>query len=408
MTPVGDALSLLFKGTPYSYRFDPDVLADEPVTLNLKNVSFRLALRSLLDAVGLTYRKSGNTYYISKTSPAKEREFQSRGWAPPSEQWRTPIPGKHRMLYLTRYGDRTQLRVRVFPYEGSETILWESPEDSGNCYPLPSPSFTRVAIISAGDNLFVLNLDSATTERIAREYRVQFAVWKDDDTLSLLAADHEYRNRSELSFDFRTRNLTVVKTLPPDFDILSFLEAAFDKPIRAIKELVRNGRFSMPFDEQQVGLAVLRGAGLPRRHPMYSEYILPSPMVALSPDGQYVALTTGQDVIFIIWLGEELADVVRVIPLTTLVNDEHVQPYDLHWSADSEYLTFTEVHYHPAQFYAADLPPSPDPLDWTYLVRMYTHKSGQVSTLAVGRSAFLIPETKSFAQSREEAGSSAK
>jgi hypothetical protein len=64
------------------------------------------------------------------------------------------------------------------------------------------------------------------------------------------------------------------------------------------------------------------------------------------------------------------------------------------------HLTFTEVHFHPS---GTSVAPGvshfvPDPLDWTRLVRMYSFpeaygKGDLVETVAVGRDAFLVPQS---------------
>jgi hypothetical protein len=66
---------------------------------------------------------------------------------------------------------------------------------------------------------------------------------------------------------------------------------------------------------------------------------------------------------------------------------------DLRWSPDGRFVTFTETHYHPAVFHAADIGPGPDPLDFTSVVREYALATGRTVTLAMGEDAWVAPES---------------
>lgn len=70
-------------------------------------------------------------------------------------------------------------------------------------------------------------------------------------------------------------------------------------------------------------------------------------MAAVSPDARWVAVTTGRDAVFILDAGTGFS--LRALPLTGLVSWEAASAWDLRWCANSEYLTFTEVHNHPAE-----------------------------------------------------------
>jgi hypothetical protein len=69
---IDDSLKMLFKSTPYSYVLGSDV-AGKTITMSINppGVTFAQALRAILDASGLTYRREGNVYYITQKQPTE-------------------------------------------------------------------------------------------------------------------------------------------------------------------------------------------------------------------------------------------------------------------------------------------------------------------------------------------------
>ncbi|MDH4180163.1 MAG: STN domain-containing protein [Armatimonadota bacterium] len=386
-----DALRAVFEQTPYRYEFDyPEMLEElaefgfELITAKLSDTSFSEALDGILGSHGLRYRQEGDLYRILWREPE-----------PPPEAVHTPSADKFQMLYLTQYGGRHQLRLRVFPYPGTERVLWEGPDEPGSVWHLPSPSFKRVAILwglYSYHRLFLLELDTRKVKEIAKEVAVHYLLWQDDETLRLL----DYGGK-EWTYDVAENKVVLVTDHRTgdrqgyDSEILSFFESAFPKEIDTLRKVIEEGKLAVPFDEDDVIGAIARGAGIAYRPSLAANIPVVFPVAAVSPDGRFLALTTGRSkyAVFVVHLVAN--HVWRVIPLTELVSDENAWVADLRWRGDSQYLTFTEVHYHPAQFYATDIGPRPDALDWTHLVRLYSLEGDRVQTVAVGSNAFLIP-----------------
>lgn len=64
---VSDALEMLFKQRPeLKYSFRDQEIDQTPITMSLPNVSFDVALRNVLKAANLTYRKESEIYVITK------------------------------------------------------------------------------------------------------------------------------------------------------------------------------------------------------------------------------------------------------------------------------------------------------------------------------------------------------
>jgi len=332
--------------------------------------------------------------------------------------------GQQRMLYLTQFGDRVQLRMRVFPHPSAEGILWESPADpgGGDAAYQPSPLWTRVVItwwrrwkpgrVGPGDlgpRVFIVPLAEGKAEELPA--RAEFVWWKDENTLSLLTQRGEVyfvgggslETRStlhgeECSYDIPTRRQSSWQKHP---GVLARLESLHRTPIGLVEGLAVAGQLPLRLREGEIGPAVLHGIGFPRLDPLIDPlWIFPAGVAAVSPNGRHLALTgiTAQAV-FICSLHRTResatgCSVVETIRLPKLVNGETAYADDLRWSADSRHLTFSEKHYHPANFFRPDTSARyPDPVETTELVRLYslTPKGGKVTTVAAGRNAYLMP-----------------
>jgi Tol biopolymer transport system component len=161
-----------------------------------------------------------------------------------------------------------------------------------------------------------------------------------------------------------------------------------------LEKLAQDKEIAVPLPTRFLTDMILRGAGIPYFSSMESYLFGERAIASFSPDGKHLAFTNGKAAVFIIWLGEHISNVEDTIPLTSLVSQEGVFVEDLHWSPDAKWLTFTELHYHPPQPTGLDIGPHAGPLDYTYLVRMYSWKDRTTETIAVGRGAFLMPQIK--------------
>lgn len=74
-TPVRSAIDSLFKGTGINYAIEPGVTGTIP-NLSLKDVTFDQALKTLVKAAGLTYRKDGQIYLISAKKAIDQTQVQ--------------------------------------------------------------------------------------------------------------------------------------------------------------------------------------------------------------------------------------------------------------------------------------------------------------------------------------------
>jgi len=362
----------------------------------------RAALCCLALAIlGLAPLGCGNTKSTAaRVSPPSPESLDARERSRRENRLRValrPIASdKQRMLYLAQFGDRVQLRLRVFPFPGSEGLLWESPAAVwGNLVYQPSPSFTRVAIAwwdrLERPRVFVVPVGYGEPEELPEA--AEFVWWHDDDTLRLLT-----EGGVESSYDLRTKRVAVVRK---HVDVLARLEELHATPIRVVEQLADSGALPLRLRKGEARSAVLLGIGFPPFIPLVdSAWLFPSAVAALSPDGRYLALTSARaGALFICRLQEANGSVtgcsvVKEIALPELVSREHVSAHHLRWSADSKHLTFTEHHSHPAgpQFADRGLR-DPAPLHSTELVRTYslTPNGGELTTLAAGRNAFLMP-----------------
>ncbi len=334
---------------------------------------------------------------VGRTQRAPASSPTGRRWQP----LEPPSPRQTWMLYLTRYGSRYQLRLRLIPYPGDERVIWERPSGiDEERYPpawpsyMPSPSFGRVVVeypTQMERQLYVVNLKTGEEQRVPGNF--QFVYWKGDTALGTMNSGRSAQPAEEVTYDLRTRKQTT-KQWPT---WTGALRAAFDQPTRIATALATEGRLPIRLSEEEAVLAVLRGVGLSHGSPLTTaDRAGPNPSIAVSPDGRYVA-TSGQGEVVVTRVQGAGSRPVKTIALTRLVEDEGVGVLDLRWSPDSRSLTFTESHYHPPRYYLAqpDVFPIgqrvvPDPLDTTFLVRRYVVGTGRVATIAVGSHCFLM------------------
>jgi hypothetical protein len=203
-------------------------------------------------------------------------------------------------------------------------------------------------------------------------------------------------------------------------DTLAFLRSAFEQPIGLLTALIEQERLGVrlreehidpafrgpsdvletlmtdrlegePLREKYLDVALIKGAGIPYQIPSKIGIPLPDAVAAVSPDGRHVAVTPRVPVVAILVMRVDSRTLIDLVPLTKLFEESTVHVSDICWAPDSKRFTFTEVHYHPAQFYAPDIGPRPDPTDWTNLVRMYTLEDGSAPILVPGSNARLMP-----------------
>jgi hypothetical protein len=336
---------------------------------------------------------------------APMRGAERAATSPTGTQWtplKSPARGQTWMLYLTRYGSRYQLRLRLIPYPGDERVIWERPSGiDEERYPpmwptyMPSPSFDRVVVVYPTEmerQLYVVDLKTGEEQRAPGDF--EFVYWKGDTALGMMNSGRSAEPAEEVTYDLRTRKQTT-KQWPK---WIGALRAAFDQPTRIATALATEGRLPIKLSEEEAVLAVLRGVGLSHGPPLTTlSRPGPNPIIAVSPDGRYAATTSGQGEVTVTRVQGPGSRPVKTIALTRLAEDEGVSVADLRWSPDSRSLTFTEGHYHPPRFYLAqpDIFPIgqrvvPDPLDTTYLVRMYVVGTDRVATIAVGSHCFLM------------------
>jgi hypothetical protein len=323
--------------------------------------------------------------------------------SPTGTQWtplKSPARGQTWVLYLTRYGSRYQLRLRLIPYPGDERVIWERPSGiDEERYPpmwptyMPSPSFDRVVVVYPTEmerQLYVVDLKTGEEQRVPGNF--QFVYWNGETTLGMMNSGRSAAPAKEVTYDLRTRQQTT-KQWPK---WIGALRAAFDQPTRIAAALATEGRLPIKLSEEEALFAVLRGVGLSGGGPLAGVHPGPKPIIAVSPDGRYAATTSGQGEVMVTRVQGPDSRPVKTIALTRLVEDEGVSAWDLHWSPDSRSLTFTENHYHPPRYYPVpDVFPIgqrvvPDLLDTTNLVRMYVVGTDRVATVAVGSNAFLM------------------
>jgi hypothetical protein len=317
------------------------------------------------------------------------------------------------MLYLTTYGNRYQLRLRLIPYPGDERVIWDRPsgtdEERFPALPvtyMPSPSFRRVVVLRATDTerqLYVVDFQTGQEQRVPGDF--EFVYWKDETTLGMLSLGQP---AEEVVYDLRTQTQIAAKQWPAAIDALC---AAHAEPVRIATALAAEDRLPIKVSEEEAALAVLRGVGLSPGGPLAGVQSGPKATIAVSPDGRYVATTSGEGEVVVTRVQASGARPVKVIGPTYLVEGEGVSAWHLRWSPDSRSLTFTESHWHSPRYYPPqpDIFPVgqrvvPDPLDVTNLVRVYVVGPGRVATIAVGENAFLMRTPALYAPAGKKAG----
>jgi hypothetical protein len=382
--PLEDVLKVLFRDTPYTFELAPGKYAR--ITMSLTDVPWHSALRAILGADGLVYAAKGNTYHISRPGASVEA-------APPAAQ--SAAKPVHTMVYLSQYGDRTQLCLRAFPYPGSERVLWESRPDEQVYYYFPSPSFDRVLLVTEDRQLLVFVPYGYGDEQTLL-VTAPYLLWKDDDDLIVLDFDQWQQKWVQGVYDIGHAALTPTGTPSSNVEAL---KAQFASQIHAVTDLVNSdARFGIRLKARDVPGAVLGSAGIWWGRDLR----VPRPVAAVAPDGKHVALSAGDGAVLVITrTGTRSYVASRTLSATQLLRDEAVRFQHLRWSPDSKYLTFTETHYYPAQYYAPDIGRGYQvPANVTSLVRLYDLESDDVQTVMVGENAFLAPEGVEFQPGR--------
>ncbi len=323
-------------------------------------------------------------------------------------------PGQHRVVYLATFGSELHLRIRRFPYPGGEAVLWHGRGDARDTFCVPSPSFRYVAMLLRGSppvgpmQVLVIPMDGSEAKTVApAESTDRWSVpdvvfWRDDDTLEMMVRTSDRRARL-------ARWVYTVGTEEPEFvgdfsgfedAVESFLETHFREEAEAVEKAGRHPetdpQMARELPRQGRSVAILRLEGTAT----WSERYGLSMSHAVSPDGEYRAMRRRRKPTVVTALGD--LDTIGTavghpLPRTDLLLSESVGERDLCWSPDSKFLTFTEMHHHPARFHAFDIGGDVSkPWDTTYLVRLYSVETKEVKTIALGSNAFLLPDDLSW------------
>jgi hypothetical protein len=394
--PIRQALDTLFRGRPCRYELPPEY-ADRRLSVEATGTQWCDALREALDSADLEYSNSeeASVFHIEPAGSYRRRQELRliMEHLPAGKRW---------LLYVVAFGDRDQVRLRAFPYDGGEAVLWETPPGGLIHYLLPSPDCARALVVwrgRSGPQAVVLTIRDAVALSVEGVPEVHWAVWRDATRVALLVA--EDGGPIEKTFDVVTRTLSTAGPFRPAEGLdpeLPFLLAPLRGQAEAFRKLVSDRSLSIPFEAghgDEAGGAIARGTGIPYVMPAISNLPIAHPVAAVAPDGEHIALTTSrsQGAVFIVVKGRYRAGIDSVIPLSQLVSGESVLVSQLQWSPDGKQLVFSEVHFHPARFHAADIGGDvPDRSDWTFLVRMWSRDTGRTETIAVGRNAWLMPE----------------
>jgi len=312
--------------------------------------------------------------------------------------------GKQRLLYVTPFGDRDQVRLRVTPYpEGAEAMLWETPCGGRLRYLLPSPDRSRVLIaweVPEHLRYTVVTLRDATASEVKVPDDTDWAVWRDGTHLSFATEGAWGEPDQAFTYDLdRGEVLPSSETLARnELDpALPLLQASFGNHVETAQRVLKSSAFASLFELRSPAGALVRGAGLDYVPPVARDLPLAHPAAAVSPDGRQVAFAPTQDehksaIHMLAEKGKRVAE-VALVPLSRLVRGEGVWVSQLQWTSDGTHLLYTETHFHPARSHAPDVGSDlPDPSDWTYLVRQWDRLTGQAETILVGRDAWLIPD----------------
>jgi len=403
--PIGTALDVLFKDIPIRYVLPPG-LEGVRVSVHAEEEECCFVLMDVLEQADLACDLEDSVLHILSMEAAEAEATEFRRQREISLAMQTLSAGKHRMLYVADYGQRDQLRVRVFPYQGSDAVLWQSPAGGRIRYFLPSPDWTRALVVweqRATQRVAIVYFSDGAAEEAAELRDARWVLWRDVDTIA--AFESTPGEMTEHAYDTTEMKLSASAESARDWSAeakpgLAFLTQPLAEGIGIVQAMLDDGDLAVPFRPADVAGALVRGAGIPYVPAGALDWSIARPVAAVSADEEHVALTTGQskDAVFIIWryhvYGSDYASRVwEVIPLSSLVSGEGVWVTDLRWSPDGEHLLFTEVHYHPARSHAPDIGGDvPDPLDWTYLVRMHSLRGEETRTIIVGRQGCLMPE----------------
>ena len=403
--PVREALDQLFAGMSLTYDL-PAEFADRRASLHADETMWCVALIETLDSAGLACTREDDVIRIVTAETGAELARRWRSGRDLESAMQPLGSGKQRIVYVAEYGDRDQLRVCVFPYPGYDALVWEGPGGSSISYLQLSPDFSQVLVASGVPYAYARQFSLVTVadgrkQDITEAGEPTWAFWRDENTVALL--ERHANDLQEYTYDCRTGRSTLTRSYQYDRSAkpeaeLAFLSGPLADRIGVLEGMLADGDLAVPFTRKEAAGAVVRGAGIPYV-PSWAISVM-RPVAAVSPNGEDIALTTGHsaDAVFVIWRhvlyrDVHASNVRRVIPLTELVSGETVWVSDLRWSEDGQRLLFTEVHFRPARTHVPDLGGDiPDPLDWTYVTRMYTLKSGEVETIVVGRDAFLAPD----------------
>ncbi len=403
--PIETALDALLKDIPIRYALSPGIESVR-VSVHAEEEQCCAVLMDVLDQAELTCDLEDGVLHILSVEAAEAEATEFRRQREIALAMQGFAASKHRMLYVAAYGKRDQLRVRVFPYQGNDAVLWQSPAGGRIRYFLPSPDWTRALVVweQRGTQrvAIVYFLDGAVEE--AAELRdVQWVLWRDVETIA--AFESAPGEMTEYAYDTTEMKLSVpeeqVADRPAEDDPeLAFLSRGLEEEVGIVHAMLEEGDLAVPMRPRDVTGSLVRGAGIPYVPPAALGLPVAQPVAAVSADGEHIALTTGRskDAVFVIsryhiYGSDYSSRVLAVIPLTSLVSGESVWVSDLQWSPDGQHVVFTEVHFHPARFHAPDIGGDvPDPLDWTYLVRMYSLRGEETRTIIVGRQGCLMPE----------------
>jgi hypothetical protein len=370
--PFEEALRQLFSGQMLglaNYVVESEPPAGALATVEPTRMRASEALALVLSQYGMTYRWVGHTVRIFRDAAHLE-------------------PQRRLVLYLRRNGDRTQLRLRAYPYEnGGERLLWESPKDVFQyAYCLPSPSFEFAAVAwygasydeagEGGLRLLLVPLAGGNARRIATPQPVAAFVWTQADALDIVGHDNAHWR-----FQPSTGRLTDEGVKGDEI-----LEAAYAVQVRTLEALPSKARMPVNFPANRLGWWPVCAAV---HEPLNRSANIGVPLqAAVSPDGRYAALIGAEAAVYIV--DTATGAVRQKIPATRLVDAEGVALGHPHWSQNSMRLLFTESHFHAARFHVVG-GQVPSATDWTELVREYALGTGRTETLTIGYGAYLVP-----------------
>jgi hypothetical protein len=344
----------------------------------------------------------------------------------------TPSPALDGGMLFLAHTNPPELRYRVFSISDEEFVLWRGrwirwPTASfPDIYYMLSPDRRRVAVswrwahfplrtwvvqIPVGDSAEVLQQRIAAPEEIPCPKDTKFVWWHSNDELSMLSVPASSRHDDlygpwgvECVHDLRTGEQEFVRRHAYALDCL---KRSFQGPIEVVERIAKADQLPALDDlaRDRAGSrarAVLRGVGLPPFFPLRTTPRPRGAILALSPDQRHLALAPPRNQELLVYsLHDSRASLRQSISLTRLAEKDAVWVEDLRWSSDSQCLTFTEGHYLPVRpdaylgpwgLAGPDIPgQQPIHQDFSYLVRLCAVQDGQLSTIAAGRNASLLP-----------------